>query len=368
MLMHLLPGLRELRAPLVSGYLWLITAWLLLGHLDWLPSERPEGGGEVARLWDLGGILGKTVVLAAISFIAYLIGSFLEIGPDGKMSQIVRPFVLADRRPRYWRVGEEAVIAARAVLRRMGYEYEYRTGYYVSQSISAEARRDLFDLLSRRKVVPNEADFRSRAIDSVQKAVDSGQKPTGSEVTATVAVTRLVRGSIRRTTYPWDVEPPDIFEPTAMKRIADSHIPHDMALDTVTQQIVDEMQQLASRLLVKNQDLYSKYDRQMAEASVRMNISIPLAVLLLLVIWLSNIPPWSQVLLTTISLTFGLLLLRQGFLRAMSARDVIVQALAIGEVESRYIPSEEASKSHALEPTNPEEPMRTQSKDRRSAQ
>jgi hypothetical protein len=32
------------------------------------------------------------------------------------------------------------------------------------------------------------------------------------------------------------------------------------------------MQQLASRLLVKNQDLYGRYDRQMAEASVRMNI------------------------------------------------------------------------------------------------
>jgi hypothetical protein len=40
MLMNLLPGLRELRAPLVSGYLWLISAWLLLGHLASAFHER----------------------------------------------------------------------------------------------------------------------------------------------------------------------------------------------------------------------------------------------------------------------------------------------------------------------------------------
>jgi len=99
-LMNLLPGLRELRAPLVSGYLWLISAWLFLGHRDWLPT-RPSDHGEVARLWDLGDTLGKTVVLAAVSFIAYLIGSFLEMDPDGRMAAFLAPLVLADRRPFY---------------------------------------------------------------------------------------------------------------------------------------------------------------------------------------------------------------------------------------------------------------------------
>jgi hypothetical protein len=131
--------------------------------------------------------------------------------------------------------------------------------------------------------------------------------------------------------------------------VAATSLPYEMALDTIAVSIVDEMQQLASRLLVKNQDLYGRYDRQAAEASVRMNISIPLTVLLLLLIWLSKLPLWPQLVLALLSLAFGFMLLRQGLLREMSARDVIVQALAIGEVESRNVPSEESSKSSSEE-------------------
>src|SRR4029453_1459038 len=101
MLMNLLPGLRELRAPLASGYLWLISAWVFLGHMHWLPVKRPPGNGEVARLWDLGGTLGKTIVLAALTFIAYLIGSFLEMDPDGRTARTLARFVLRDRQPWY---------------------------------------------------------------------------------------------------------------------------------------------------------------------------------------------------------------------------------------------------------------------------
>jgi hypothetical protein len=100
-LMNLLPGLRELRAPLASGFLWLAAAWLALG--SWLPAERPPGDGEIARLWDLGGAVGKTAVLAAVSFAAYLIGSFLEIDPDGQVAAVLKPIILADRRPWYLR-------------------------------------------------------------------------------------------------------------------------------------------------------------------------------------------------------------------------------------------------------------------------
>jgi hypothetical protein len=143
---------------------------------------------------------------------------------------------------------------------------------------------------------------------------------------------------------------------------------YNLARDMLAARILEEMQQLASRLLVKNQDLYGRYDRQMAEASVRINISIPLTVLLVLVINLSDIRVWSKPALTLLSFAFGLMLLRQGFLRAMSARDVIVQALAIGEVQSRYIPSEETSNGAPKGPVKPEEPMQDQIEDRPSAQ
>jgi hypothetical protein len=51
--------------------------------MDWLPSKRPPGNGVVARLWDVSTMLGTTVPLAAVTFIAYLIASFLEMDSDG---------------------------------------------------------------------------------------------------------------------------------------------------------------------------------------------------------------------------------------------------------------------------------------------
>jgi len=103
---------------------------------------------------------------------------------------------------------------------------------------------------------------------------------------------------------------------------------------------VEEMTQLASRLLVKNKDLYARYDKYMAEASLRMNVSVPLSILLILATWLSGLPIWLQAVLTALASGFGILLWRQGILRAVSARDVIVQALIIDELQSRHIPSE----------------------------
>jgi hypothetical protein len=126
------------------------------------------------------------------------------------------------------------------------------------------------------------------------------------------------------------------------------------------------MQQLASRLLVKNKELYGKYDRHMAEASVRVNVSIPLTVLLALATWLSDFPVWLCLSLTLVAIAFGFMLLRQGLLRAVSARDVIVQALVIGEVESRHMPTGASTKRPGENLDG--EPMRGPVEDRSSAQ
>jgi hypothetical protein len=304
-LMNLLPGLRELRAPLASGYLWLLSAWLFLGQMDWLPSKRPPGSGEVARLWDLGGTLGKTVALAAVTFVAYLIGSFLEMNPDGRIATSLTSLVLADRRPWYLRraylksperFALYVKIEESLLLEGIGFgDSQARS---VAQSISLEARRDLIAPLKQRNMLPPKIDH-----------LEPLSGPSSPEASA-----------------------------------AEEHLlKKEIAADHIIAQIVQEMQQLASRLLVKNQDLYGKYDRQMAEASVRMNVSIPLTVLLVLASWLSGFPIWLRIGPTVVALAFGFMLLRQGFLRAVSARDVIVQALVIGEVESRYLPEEKVT-------------------------
>jgi hypothetical protein len=42
MLAQILPGFRDFRAPLVTGYLWLLAAWILLGKP--LPSKARKDG------------------------------------------------------------------------------------------------------------------------------------------------------------------------------------------------------------------------------------------------------------------------------------------------------------------------------------
>jgi hypothetical protein len=73
-LANALPGLRDVRAPVVAGYLWLLFGWLLV-RPD--VSKRPHN--EIAAaLYDLANNVGKVGTALAISVAAYLIGSVSE--------------------------------------------------------------------------------------------------------------------------------------------------------------------------------------------------------------------------------------------------------------------------------------------------
>jgi hypothetical protein len=72
MLANLLPGIREVRAPLAAGYLWLLTLWVALEPV--LPDER-GATGVVESLYRLADGLSSVGVGVAVSFAAYLVGS-----------------------------------------------------------------------------------------------------------------------------------------------------------------------------------------------------------------------------------------------------------------------------------------------------
>jgi hypothetical protein len=75
-LASLLPGLRDFRTPLATGYLWVVALWLIL-H-DWVPKTVEQATGPIRSLYELSSLLGTTVTLAAISFVAYLLGVMLR--------------------------------------------------------------------------------------------------------------------------------------------------------------------------------------------------------------------------------------------------------------------------------------------------
>jgi hypothetical protein len=75
LLSALLPGFREVRAPLIGGYLWLFFAWLLLRANDALP-ERSDSQ-LLADLFDLGDSIGKVGLAITASVAAYVVGSLV---------------------------------------------------------------------------------------------------------------------------------------------------------------------------------------------------------------------------------------------------------------------------------------------------
>ena len=85
MLASLLPGLREVRTPLTVGYLWLLVLWLWFA--DRVPTNRPDGDGLVPRIFDLLDILGPAAGLAALTFVAFLLGALLTIPTEGRLMQ-----------------------------------------------------------------------------------------------------------------------------------------------------------------------------------------------------------------------------------------------------------------------------------------
>ena len=271
LLTSLLPGLRELRTPLAIGFVWLVNAWIIFA--EDLPRSRPQSG-QIAALWDLGAAVGATIVLSAVAFAAYIIGSFLEINPQGEVAQ--RTFnAFSLRRP---------------------YLLSYNTV------------RDLIGYIQKLDL-----DLKKFSEPALENAKDF--------ISATSRRGRDKREKVPGVNLPGGL--PDFTTPEQL---------------VVFWQVLPEIPQIATRLQVSNADLFGKYDRLLAEASLRINLALPVAVLLLQLIWQGDLSSDQRTSLTLITLGVIFLMARQGVSRIIMARDVIIQALvSIDDVRSRRI-------------------------------
>ncbi|MDI9919347.1 MULTISPECIES: hypothetical protein [unclassified Rhodococcus (in: high G+C Gram-positive bacteria)] len=77
MLTTILPGLRDLRTPLATGYLWLVAMFMLI--LGGVLPTREGGLPFVRELYTLSDGVGATAMLGVLTFVAYLIGSVLTV-------------------------------------------------------------------------------------------------------------------------------------------------------------------------------------------------------------------------------------------------------------------------------------------------
>jgi hypothetical protein len=83
----LLPGARQIRTPLVVGYLWLLVAWINVVRVP----VRIRHGLLIVRVSHDLRHLSPALVIIIISFMAYLIGLFFELFDDAVV-KIAAPF------------------------------------------------------------------------------------------------------------------------------------------------------------------------------------------------------------------------------------------------------------------------------------
>ena len=107
MLANLLPGLREIRAPVISGYLWLAFFFLAL-HSD-LPT-RANAGAALRPLFELGDRLSVLGIATVASVAAYLVGSAMQ-----EVIKLVGRLV-SPRKPLYGEAGTHTTIVGRRSL------------------------------------------------------------------------------------------------------------------------------------------------------------------------------------------------------------------------------------------------------------
>jgi hypothetical protein len=242
-LQSILPGLRQLRAPLAAGYIWLLTLWLLL-H-DTLTS--PDGSWLRDRFVELATWAGKPVVLAASAAAAYLVGT-LSIALSKGLSRAIRPLVrprLAWLIPRYWTDKQIESVLDDAVDKRLSEHY-----------------------------VDNQQ-FRSILVDYVTSCRS--------------------RATADRQT----LEPMLNYLPPTSTLEQDTLDDEFLRLHLITTLIntseyvgaaKDDIGHLAYRLLGKEDRVYDEYDRLRAEGIFRLGLALPLGFLSAALAYLDN--PW----------------------------------------------------------------------------
>ena len=111
-----LPGFREIRGPIIAGYMWLLFMWLIVApDLDTRPHSRVGGS-----IYDLAQDVERVGVVAAVSVAAYLIGAV-----SGELADVLRR---AGNKLWQARLGPTFMVTAEEEIRRLWVQNRSRRG------------------------------------------------------------------------------------------------------------------------------------------------------------------------------------------------------------------------------------------------
>ena len=315
-LTNLLPGLRDLRAPLSAGFLWLFVIYLAVAPLDADPD------GVVGTVDDLRKDLGPVAQTAALAFAAYILGSFAQwIGmyayalvasvleaifpgdlPDNNVVRRSLRFVIE--------LYDVASDAARDALRRL------------------EARH--IDLLAALATIEWARELANSS--PIQRVYHVDVKEIGGSDEAAHDIARQqLRHEVEENKEALGQQfgvNPDYFEGRVLASGA-SHVHwlSPLFAELLRDRLHEELDQMRTRLLVDQPELFSKVDRLRAESEFR-TATAPALIGLAVVLWAESV--W----LAFASGVVAIVLLLQGARQSRHSDAALVESLRIGRVSS----------------------------------
>jgi len=285
-LANLLPGLRDVRAPLSAGFVWLLALFLALEPS--LPS-RNEASGVWSSLLVLADTFSPVGIGIAVSFLAYLTGSIYEaissaiVELVGRLTSPYR-FVTTGE---WWRER-----TPRAIYSRKG---EESLKEVVSTHVGA-----LEDALN------------GCGIPSLQVATQSNEALAPDEILQALKPLR-----------PLLVNRPPRADDDTFRRDFD---------ELIARYVLTETDLMRARLIGKDtEQLFSVVDRLRSEAEFRTALAPALVALAAVLAWRAT---WWSAAIVTLS---AVLLFWQGRQRMRASNDTLLEALRIDRVQAPTI-------------------------------
>lgn len=287
-LVTLLPGIREVRTPLVAGYLWLVVIWLAIE--PYLPTrkELPE---PLSGVLDCDQAMRDVGLGAALTFGALLLGMLAEGVYDIVRRVTQTRTVSRESSPRSATLRKWHSAMARTFGR-------LKTGPTVTGMMSLKLVATERVREAERQLEGRRLDVRDLAI-SVGAVGDSGETPTGE------AYANLKREL-------------DALSTRAVRELLAAWL---------TIRILDDLDLLARRLIGDHRELFADYDRLKSEGQFRFAVVPPLLALtvILSLIW----TPW-----IAIGAIGTPILLRQAIRKSDAASDLLIDSVLIRRIDA----------------------------------
>jgi hypothetical protein len=372
-LANILPGLREIRAPLAAGYLWFVTFWVLFQDRI---NTGSTASGSVDALMRLKETVGPGAVGVAVTFLAYLVGALWEPLSEAiaegawlgrsDLSQRWQRFRL-ERGKRIGTEPEPSIVAiwpgASAWITRIA-EGRDRDKPPFDRRISKNSWRRLgqvgqrlFEqtdetLRSRLSTAPSH--FPEYFLEKNEEVWRTFVQTVGDS-SATVAEHDSARQRVKELEFGsgrdqwWCVEA-DLSRPLDPVQVINARLGYDDVLvlfktnasgdicllgrGDVTIRLLDELSLSARRLVGEEQESFLEASRLEGEVQFRYAVAVPLAVATSVVAFGLGVSVWIWAAATAAGVLAGSALLFDGWRRDRRRNDLLVELLAIEKAKS----------------------------------